>query len=38
MQKVVYEIVKNIEESYSNEFEVEVAVGINGPLVDELRK
>ncbi|MBM7560337.1 glycosyltransferase [Marinitoga litoralis] len=37
-QKVLYEIVKGIKEDYYNEFNVEVAVGTEGYLVEELNK
>jgi len=37
-QKVLFEIVKSVKEKYDNEFEMDVAVGIDGPLVSELKK
>ncbi|KLO21179.1 glycosyltransferase [Marinitoga sp. 1155] len=36
-QKVLYEIAKSIKEKYYKEFNIDVAVGSNGPLVEELK-
>ena len=37
-QKILFEIVKKIKNQYNDEFEIDIAIGVNGPLVDELEK